>query len=113
MNSIARAARSESLPIDQSARSGHADASAAAWLSSERSTAATAYSVESTEIGALLDNPATKAVLVKHAPDLVRNDSFAAWRELTIRTVQKLVGQTLSDAQIDAIQADFGELAKK
>lgn len=70
------------------------------------------YSVETTSIGVLLDNPATKAILVENAPELTENDSFSAWRGLTLRAVQKLVGQSLRDEQLDAIQAAFDKISK-
>lgn len=70
-------------------------------------------SVDSTAIGTLLDNPAAKAILVKNVPELVNNSSFSAWRGLTLRAVQKLVGQSLRDEQLIAIQADLDKLPAK
>jgi para-nitrobenzyl esterase len=74
--------------------------------------AAPGFSVETTEIGTLLDNPLTRTILMVHAPGLAGNTSFPTWRDLTLRDVQKLVGPTLTDQQMDAIQADFDKLSK-
>lgn len=70
-------------------------------------------SVDRTPIGEILDNPAAMAVLTKNAPGLTRNDSLSAWRNLTLRDVQKLVGQSLRDEQLDSIQRDFDRLPPK
>jgi para-nitrobenzyl esterase len=70
-------------------------------------------SVETTNIGALLDNPATRSVLLARAPALAANAGLSAWRDLTLRDVQKLVGPALSDEQMDAIQADFDKLPRR
>lgn len=73
---------------------------------------APAYSVETTDLGTLLDNPATKAVLMKHIPLVAGNEQINAARSMTLRQVQQFAADALPDATLAAIQADLAKLPK-
>jgi para-nitrobenzyl esterase len=74
--------------------------------------ATTALSVESSDLGTLLDNPAAKAVLVKHVPALVGNDQIAMARSMTLKQLQSYAGDMLTDEKLALIQADLDRIAK-
>jgi para-nitrobenzyl esterase len=74
--------------------------------------AATALSVESTDLGTLLDDPAAKAILTKHVPDLVGNGQIEMARSMTLKQLQQFAGDMLSDAKLAEIQADLDKLPK-
>ena len=75
--------------------------------------AASALSVETTDLGTLLDNAASKAVLTKHIPDLVNNEQIAMARGMTLKQLQGFAGDVLTDAKLAMIQADLDKLPKK
>lgn len=70
------------------------------------------FSVDTTDIGTLLDNPATKAVLMKHIPLVAGNDQINAARSMTLKQVQQFAPDALPDATLSAIQADLAKLPK-
>jgi para-nitrobenzyl esterase len=70
------------------------------------------FSVETTDLGTLLDNPGAKAVLVKHLPDLVSNEQIQMARSMTLKQLQGFAGDALTDAKLAAIQADLNKLPK-
>lgn len=72
--------------------------------------AASALSVESTDLGTLLDDPAAKAVLAKHVPDLVGNGQIEMARAMTLKQLQQFAGDMLSDEKLAQIQADLDKL---
>lgn len=74
--------------------------------------AAAPLSVESTDLGTLLDNPAAKAVLAKHVPGLIANDQISMARGMTLKQLQSYAGDVLTDEKLAAIQLDLNKLPK-
>lgn len=72
--------------------------------------AAAKLSVETTDLGTLLDNAGAKAVLVKHIPDMVNNDQITMARSMTLKQLQGFAGDALTDEKLAAIQADLDKL---
>lgn len=71
-----------------------------------------AFSVETTDLGTLLGNEATKAILVKHLPALVGNDQIQMASALTLKQLQGFAADAVTDEKLAAIQADFDKLKK-
>lgn len=74
--------------------------------------AATGYTTENTEIGALLDDPAAKAVLAKHIPNVVSNPGIEQARGMTLKQVQQY-SPDLTDKALADIDADLAKLPAK
>ncbi|AYO77513.1 hypothetical protein [Sphingobium yanoikuyae] len=74
---------------------------------------APAYSVETTDIGTLLDNPATKAVLDKNLPGFTANPQIDMARSMTLKGVQQYAADTLTDAALAKVQADLNKIPAK
>lgn len=73
-----------------------------------------AFSTTDTDLGVLLDNPDTKAVLTKHIPAMVNNEQITMARSMTLRSLQQYAADTLTDPTLAAIDADLAKvLAKK
>jgi para-nitrobenzyl esterase len=70
-------------------------------------TAQTGYSVETTDLGTLLDNAEAKAVLMKHIPTLIGNEQISMARSMTLKQIQQYAGDTLTDAKLAEIQTDL------
>lgn len=77
---------------------------------SAASTAPGKYSVDETTLGALLDDPAAKAVLTKHVPAIVSNNQVDMARGLTLKSLQNYAGDEITDAKLAAINADLAKL---
>lgn len=75
--------------------------------------AAAKLSTADTDIGTLLDNPAAKAILVKHAPEIAGNAQIAMARSMTLKSIQPYAGDVLSDAILAKIDADLQALPGK
>ncbi|MET0365840.1 MAG: hypothetical protein ABW169_14430 [Sphingobium sp.] len=71
---------------------------------------AAAYSVETTDIGTLLDNPATKAILDKNLPGFSSNPQIDMARSMTLKTVQQYSPDTMTDATLAKIEADLAKV---
>ncbi|RZI76943.1 MAG: hypothetical protein EOP13_00175 [Pseudomonas sp.] len=74
--------------------------------------AATVFSVETTDLGTLLDNPAAKAVLAKHLPGLIENEQIQMARAMTLKQLQQFAGDAVTDEKLAAVQADLAKLPK-
>lgn len=74
---------------------------------------AAGFSVETTDLGTLLGNEATKAILMKHLPDLVGNDQIQMASALTLKQLQGFASDAVTDAKLAAVQADFDKLTAK
>lgn len=69
------------------------------------------YSVATTLVGTLLDDPAANAVLKKMIPSVYANEMFqTAGRELTLQAIQQYEGDALSDANLAKVQAELDKL---
>lgn len=73
---------------------------------------AAAYSTASTDIGTLLDNPQTRAVLDKHLPSFAGNPQIAMARAMTLRQIQSFASDMLTDEVLARIDADLAAIAK-
>lgn len=75
--------------------------------------AAAHYSVSTTQVGTLLDDPAAKAILERLIPTVYANEMFQTMgRSQTLRGIQQYEPVALSDAVLAAIQAEFDKLAE-
>jgi hypothetical protein len=73
---------------------------------------APAYSTSTTDIGTLLDNPATKAVLEKHMAPLVSNPQIEMARAMTLKQIQAFAGDMLTDDLLAKVDADLAAITK-
>ena len=88
--------------------------SAAASAQTTTPSPASHYSVNSTLVGKLLDDPAAAAVLKRLAPTVYANPMFQQdGRALTLRDIQTYETDALSDANLAKIQAEFDKLPPK
>jgi para-nitrobenzyl esterase len=72
------------------------------------------YSVASTLVGKLLDDPAANAVLKKMIPTVYSNEMFqSAGRELTLKDIQQYEPVALSEENMAKIQAELDKLPVK
>jgi hypothetical protein len=88
-------------------------ASAAVSSAFAQTAPAVGFSVETTDLGTLLGNEATKAILVKHLPSLVGNDQIQMASALTLKQLQGFAGDAITDDKLASVQADFDKLPKK
>ena len=72
--------------------------------------AAPKMSTADTTIGDLLDNPAAKAVLMKHVPALAGNAQIEMARSMTLKQIQPMAGEVLSDELLAKIDMDLTAL---
>jgi len=75
--------------------------------------AATGYSVEDTDIGTLLDDPAAKAVLDKHIPGFSTKDQIDMARSMTLKGIQQYAPDMITDKLLSDIQVDLSKLPVK
>jgi len=97
------------------AQTGAAPGSGAAPAPAAPACVAEKLSSDST-VAELLDNPAAKAILIKHVPALKDNDQIDQARPMTLRALQTYAPDTFTDkvyADIDADLATLPVCAKK
>lgn len=68
------------------------------------------YELKGMKVGAMLDNPAMRAVLAKHQPALVEGSGSGMMRGLTIGDVAAFAPQVLPPDKLAAILADLAAL---
>ncbi len=88
------------------AGTAHADNNAGA----KEEASAAKFSTASTDIGTLLDNAATKAVLDKHIPGFAENPQIGMARAMTLRQIQSFASDMLTDEALDKIDADLAAI---
>jgi para-nitrobenzyl esterase len=72
------------------------------------------YSVSTTLVGKMLDDPAANAVLKKLIPTVYANDMFqSSGRELTLKSIQQYEPEALSDENLAKIQAELDKIPAK
>lgn len=71
--------------------------------------ASAAPSTAATPLGDLLDNPATRAVLDKHVPEMVSSPQIDMARGMTLKSLQPYA-PNLTDEKLAAIDADLAML---
>lgn len=74
--------------------------------------AAPAYSTEATDIGTLLDNPQTRAVIDKHMPQFAANPQIEMARAMTLRQIQSFANDMLTDDMLAKVDADLARIAR-
>ena len=72
--------------------------------------AAVKFSSASSTIGDLLDNPAAKAVLMKHVPALAGNAQIEMARSMTLKQIQSYAGDSLTDEVLAKIDLDLAAI---
>ena len=72
--------------------------------------ATASYTTADTTIGALLADPAAKAILDKRIPGLADNPSIAMASGMTLRAIQPMAGDKITEPMLDALDADFKTL---
>lgn len=72
-----------------------------------------AFSVGETDIGTLLDNPATKAVLDKHIPGMSSNAQIDMARAMTLKQLQGFAPDKFSDETLAKVDADLAKIPAK
>ena len=73
--------------------------------------AQTGYSTEQSSIGQLLDNPATRAILMKYFPDVATDKRIDQAREMTLQQVKPFSQGAITDARLAAMDADLAKLS--
>ena len=68
------------------------------------------YTVEETDIGTLLDDPAAKAVLDKHVAGFSANEQIDMARSMTLKGIQQYAPDKLTDKVLSDIQVDLDKL---
>lgn len=71
------------------------------------------YTTAETDIGTLLDDPASKAVLVKNLPGFADNPQIEMARSMTLKQIQGFAGDALSDEKLAAVDAELAKLPAK
>ena len=72
-----------------------------------------AFSVEGTDVGTLLDNPATKAVLDKLLPGLSTNPQIDMARAMTLKQVQGYAPDKIKDEALVQVDAELAKIPAK
>ena len=76
--------------------------------------AAAHYSVETTLVGKLIDDPAAAAILQRLIPGVWANELFqSSGRDLTLKAIQQYEPEALSDANLAKIQAELDKIPAK
>lgn len=72
--------------------------------------AAAPASVDATPVMQLVDNPATKAVVDKHIPQLASHPAYDQFKEMTLKQLQPLSQGAITDEMLVALQADLDKV---
>lgn len=105
LRTICLAAAAFALPMAAPAYAQNADAPAA------DAAQARNYSVETTPVGTLLDDPEAAAILQRLIPAVYANEMFQSLgRPNTLRFIQQYEPATLTNAKLAEIQAEFDKL---
>lgn len=62
-------------------------------------------------VGDILDNPKAKAVLVKHVPEIGKDDQIEQARGMALRDLQQYAPDTFTDEALKKIDADLAALS--
>ena len=68
------------------------------------------WSVETTKIGQFLDNPAARAIFVRHLPFVANSGQIWMARGMTLRQIQKHSKGYITDEKLAAMDADLKTL---
>jgi hypothetical protein len=72
-----------------------------------------AYSTADTDIGTLIDTPATKAVLDKYMPGFSSNEQIGMARGMTLRAIQPMASDQIKEETLNQIDAELAKLKAK
>lgn len=72
-----------------------------------------AFSVADTDIGTLLDNPATKAVIDKFLPGMSTNPQIDMARAMTLKQVQGFAPDKIKDEDLVKVDAELAKIPAK
>jgi hypothetical protein len=78
-----------------------------AQTSAPASVAKAYYTVDESTLGELMDNPATKAILVKYLPQMMANEGISQAAGLTLRGLQQYASEVLTDDVLKKIDAEL------
>lgn len=76
-------------------------------------TAPASFSTAATDIGTLMDNPATRAVLDKYIKEMIASPQIAQARGLTLQQLKGFTGDALTDETLAKIDADLATIKGK
>jgi hypothetical protein len=72
------------------------------------------YSVATTLVGKMLDDPAANALLKKMIPTVYANEMFQTMgRDITLKAIQQYEPEALSDENLAKIQAELNKIPAK
>lgn len=71
------------------------------------------FNTADTDLGTLIDNPATKAVLSKYIADMISNPQIDMARSMTLRQMQSYAADRLTDDTLAKIDADLAKIPAK
>ncbi|AJP74244.1 carboxylesterase/lipase family protein [Sphingomonas hengshuiensis] len=76
-------------------------------------TASGRYNSLTTPLGTMLDDPAAKAVLQRHIPQVIASERIAMARGVTLTALQSYMPQLLTDALLKTIDGDLASVPVK
>jgi len=68
------------------------------------------YATAETTLGVLLEYPAATATIDKHIPELTDNPSISMAAGMTLKTLQAMAGDKITDEMLMAVDSDFKTL---
>jgi hypothetical protein len=68
------------------------------------------YTLDDSTIGDLLDNPATKAILVKHLAEVVSGEGIERARGMTLPAIQPFSQGKITDEQLAAVAKELANV---
>lgn len=74
---------------------------------------AATYTVEDTDLGTLLDDPAARAVLDKYMPGFSTQDNIDMGRSMTLKSLQQYKPDTMTDDALKNVEAGLAKLPEK
>ena len=75
--------------------------------------APTHYTTSDTDLGTLMDDPASMAVLNKHIPEMSKSEQINQARSMTLKEVSAYASDTLTDQLLASVDADLAKLPPK
>lgn len=71
------------------------------------------YTTSATEIGALLDDPAARALLDKYIPGMTSDDQVDMGRGMTLKDIQQYSPDEITDKVLANLDAEFAKIPAK
>lgn len=91
---------------------GSVPAAGMAETAASAAPASKGFSVSDTDLGTLLDNAGSKAVLEKYIAAMIGNPQIDMARSMTLKQLQSFAGDVLTDETLAKIQADLDKLPR-